>query len=466
MGVAVANSAVAPRAARAQPRQTDVLVVGAGMSGLYAAMLLEEQGLSVRVVEAQNRVGGRVITLDDVPGRPEAGPTVFRAILHARTLDLCHKLALPLETPIQFRKTEATSMLVLRGKFVKDEEWAASKENPLPEEFKSVHPFLGLYTILAKFDFLGALEDWIDPKFHDRDISTFEFLRARGLSQEALDLLDFGNFGGGLRDTSLLHDMKVAHWVEFGGKEAVAGAKHVIGGSQRLPEALARTLKGDVHLGKPIARVTQSETGVEVRCVDDTVFSAKHALMTMPFPVLKQVEFDPPLPPQQWEAFERLPYLESVKVFMVPKRPYWREDGLPPGMYTDTPISGVRGLAHGPNETVSNIICDIHSEKAEKFRFMADDDIGRYVVRHIESLRPAAKGQLEVVRVVNKSRNPYSLGDWPYWRPGQVAKYGSIVRNPWRRVHFAGDGTAVMNRGVEAALESGERAAIEILKEI
>ena len=91
---ATAVAALAPVRLRAQSEH--VIVIGAGLSGLYAAMLLEEEEVKVTLLEATDRIGGRVITLHDVPGSPEAG-LIEVGGLYARCLDLCTRLELPLE---------------------------------------------------------------------------------------------------------------------------------------------------------------------------------------------------------------------------------------------------------------------------------------------------------------------------------------------------------------------------------
>ena len=62
------------------------------------------------------------------------------------------------------------------------------------------------------------------------------------------------------------------------------------------------------------------------------------------------------------------------------------------------------------------------------------------------------------------SRDPFGAGDWVFWKPGQVVKYGNHLRLGLPRVTFCGEHTAIMQRGMEAAFESGERAALEVLQ--
>jgi monoamine oxidase len=88
------------------------------------------------------------------------------------------------------------------------------------------------------------------------------------------------------------------------------------------------------------------------------------------------------------------------------------------------------------------------------------------VVADIERLRPAAKGQLEVVAYKSWYRDPFAAGDWAVWQPGQIADLFAQVAKPHERIHFCGEHTAVSNRGMEGALESGERAALEVLSTI
>jgi monoamine oxidase len=85
------------------------------------------------------------------------------------------------------------------------------------------------------------------------------------------------------------------------------------------------------------------------------------------------------------------------------------------------------------------------------------------VVADLERLRPAAKGQLEVLGYKSWYRDPFSSGDWAVYAPGQVTSFMTDIANPHGRLHFCGEHTAVANRGMEGAMESGERVALEAL---
>lgn len=457
--VPLLNNAIARAATSDKPQ---VLIVGAGLAGLYAAMLLERQGIKVLVLEGSKRVGGRVITLDDVPGKPEAGLAVIGG-MYGRVLDACEQLKLPLEVPVQMRKTEATRMLNIGGANIPHADWSKSDRNPFPDKWKKHLPDMAMSQIMMEENPFKGLDDWIEPMFAKYDISTYEYLKSRGLNDAALRLLDLGAFTDSIRESSYLHDMRIWNWAYTGMDQQFANAKHVVGGNQRLPEAMANSLKSEIRFGKAVTRMSFDANGVEVVCTDDSRFTAKRLICSVPFPVLRRIEIDPEPPALQAEAINTLPYLNAMQVYMVPKKPYWRDDGLPPGMWTDSPIESIRALAHGEGGTVSNIICDLTGSGTYKFSFMTDAEIGSYILKWLEKLRPASKGNLEVAKIVNKPREKFAQGDWPYWKPGQVTRFGHEMRLPHGRIHFAGDGTAVLNRGAEAAFESAERAALEVL---
>ena len=97
---------------------------------------------------------------------------------------------------------------------------------------------------------------------------------------------------------------------------------------------------------------------------------------------------------------------------------------------------------------------------------MTDRECFEYVAAVLAKIRPSTRGQLEMLHVQSCARSPFGAGDWVYWQPGQVRKYGLHMRDGLDRVVFCGEHTAIMQRGMEGAFESGERAAMEIISRV
>ena len=112
-----------------------VLVVGAGLSGLNAALTLERWGYEVEVVAATDRVGGRLWTLDHVPGSPEGGGNVIGAN-YGRVIHTAHTLDVPLRTPPRALPSD----YAIGGQRISRQDWATSAHNPLPDGWRSISP--------------------------------------------------------------------------------------------------------------------------------------------------------------------------------------------------------------------------------------------------------------------------------------------------------------------------------------
>jgi monoamine oxidase len=85
------------------------------------------------------------------------------------------------------------------------------------------------------------------------------------------------------------------------------------------------------------------------------------------------------------------------------------------------------------------------------------------VIAAIEKIRPAAKGQLEVLGSHSWGRDPYAAGAWAYFRPGDVTRYAAVLGNAHGRLTFCGEHLALESRGMEGAMESAEEAVSAIL---
>ena len=183
----------------------DVVVIGAGLSGLNAATILEEQGLKVAVVEGRSRVGGRVYSEDSIPGSPEVGAN---AILggYARLTDLTPRFNIPLADNLKRATANRKKTLILNDTCIPESDWSSSNLNPFDDSSKMVMPWQYWGKLTGEKNPLTSLEDWLDPKFQKYDISIYDFLVNNGTSDEIIDLTYNTNtiFGTSAHDASLL----------------------------------------------------------------------------------------------------------------------------------------------------------------------------------------------------------------------------------------------------------------------
>jgi monoamine oxidase len=461
--------ATMPRATwAANQNQSDVIVVGAGLSGLNAALMLESQGLSVRVLEGRNRIGGRVQSLRNIPGNPEVGGTAFgpgyaRLVEAART----YGVGLIDITPVvpYFYRRE----LILGDEVIPKDKWPTHAKNPFPEGMRELMPWMYLNMFMAQKNPLQTTDAWLDPANTKFDISLHEWLRSQGLSDAAIQLAYNTNPAHGMssHDVSALMIMMGAAF--SGMQRRLAGSGKVMGytaagGNQSIPEAMANALKDEVRLNASVTGVRSTGGGAEVHCADGTVYRAKHVVCSVPCSVLRRVRIDPVFTGAQLRGVHTLESQIVNQLHLVASEPFWESDGLDPNMFTDS-LAGMVVAEHKgktPAE-VTSLTVWIRGDDAALMDQMPEDEAIAAVVRDLERLRPAAKGKLKVMGYKSWYRDPFAAGDWAYWQPGQISDFARDLATPNGNIHFCGEHTAVSNRGMEGAMESGERVALEIL---
>lgn len=454
-------AAQAPRAVWAGSL-LDVLVLGAGLAGLQAATLLEDAGLRVRVLEASPRVGGRVHTLDDLPGRPETGGTQIGAA-YTRLLRAAQRLALPLLPSGRSPLLRDDGMVMfIQGRRSSRAAWAASADNPLPEAVRSLPPDRALSRLVGASP-LRTLADWRGPAHAALDVPLGAELRGRGLSAAALRLLDVNNpYGDTLDQTSLLN----MHYAQSNTTEIMktpGPVLNIAGGNQRLPEAMARALRGDVLLGRRAIEIDAGPQGVAVRCADGSMHRARFGVCTLPLPAMRQLRFAPGLPSRHAEAVQQLAYAQVTQLHLEVLRPFWEADGLLPYLWSDGPLERMfprDELGQGRAETLT---VWINGAGCQRWDALSDDQAAQLAAEELALIFPASRGAFRLARRVAWQQLPEAGGAWANWRPGQITRYAQHLSTPLGRLHFAGEHTGRTLRGLEAAMESGERAATEIL---
>lgn len=439
--------------------RTDVVIIGAGFAGLSAARALRRAGRAAIVLEARDRVGGRVYTAQ-APGGPWvdlggqwAGPTQD------------HLLALLAEQGARTFPTWTTgdNLVLVDGK---------------ARRYRGTIPRLGVASLLDVGQAQWRLErmarqvpldaPWAARHAARWDATTLGAWLARNLrTTVARDLLTAGLesvFAAELGQLSLLHALFYIHSGRdldtlFGTTDG-AQATRVDGGMQGVAERLATG--SDVRLGCAVRRI---DHGAAVTVHHDRgVVTAERAIIAIPPHLIAAIDFTPRLPPERAALVAQTPMGAVIKCTAIYDRPFWRDAGLSGLALSD------RGPIHvafdnSPPDGSCGVLMGFAEADAAR-RLGALDEAGRRAAAlacFVRAYGPAAATPRAYTDHVWE-HDPWSGGCYgAFCPPGVWTTVGRVIRTPVGRLHWAGTETATHWSGyIDGAIASGLRAAAEV----
>ena len=450
--LALAGTGVWPRpggssAGDGAPR---AIVVGAGLAGLTAAFELERRGWSVTVLEARDRLGGRVLTVR----RPFAGGQYAEAggefidVNQTRIQAYARRFGLPLEDVR--RGFAGLEDLVYRHgrRFTTDAFTDAAARRGLDRYGE------------AAFE-LGRGIDPADPTASPRakrlDLRSaadlLDRIRARGRARFLLEAMFRDDYGVEPERLSLLYVAQAEALYR-----SVPGGQierfRIRGGNDRLVRAFARRLARPPLHGTPVSAITATESGVVVTAGEKNL-EAEYCVVAVPLPALRDVGFTPALPEPLAEAVERLQYARVLKCLLQYRRREWRKRSYSGTATTDLE-SGTFYEATDQQPGRRGILTG-YAAGGRSVRLETAPDRAR--------LRTAARGADRVLGAgaptagesAAWAQEPFSGGAWCCFAPGQVTAYWRALRTPAGRVHFAGEQASRFVGYMEGAIRSGEK---------
>jgi monoamine oxidase len=444
-------------------KETDVLILGAGMAGLHAARMLEKAGISVQVIEGSGRVGGRCWTAHNLSGSPELGAAQI-GFGYGRVRGNAAELGVKMIPPPSGAMSETTMgqiAISIDGTPPTKTPWADSPLNRLGADEKSVQPIQLQAYYLRKNDPLVGLEDWRKPEFRNIDLMSLrQYFTQQGASPEALRLMNIAIAARDLDDANALDFLRKTHYYFW---EAKNGPYNVVeGGTSSLTDAMAASLKNPVPLNKIVSGIDAGKESVSVKCRDGSNYKARVCISTIPLSVMKDIPLHGPATPEQRMAWSRQRYVGTIQIFFKFSAPYWEKDGMQGTMWTDGPFEF---FGHLPStmDPKGVLLASVNGKGVDPLNKLTPKEIGAKALAELIRLRPAAAGLVEVEHVHNWSTYPFSKGHVAYFGPGDLAPYGDIIGQPVGRLYFAGEHLSRVHAGIEGACESAEMAVLQIL---
>ena len=335
------------------------IVIGAGLAGLAAALKLQGEGIDAQVIEAQDRVGGRVHSMRQLGSNKEAGGTYIGAG-YTRIISAAERYGVGLidVTPMLafFREQE----LVLGNEIIRQADWPDHPANLFSGDDKKIMPWAYHRVLTVRENPLEQPGEWLAPAAAVHDVSVYAWLEGLGFDDAAIKLAYGMNvsFGENAHDVSaLLLFFRAA----FSVAQRRFAPEGIVGytakdGVARIPEAMAEALQSPVQLNKVVVAISNQADHAEVRCADGSIYRAPHIVCSLPFGVLRHIDMNPPLQGLQAEAVNTLPAQAMTHVYLAHRSNFWEADGYTPSLYTDGVAGMVAAARNGadPEETDSN----------------------------------------------------------------------------------------------------------------
>jgi monoamine oxidase len=445
----------------------DVVIVGAGIAGLTAARELTRAGRKVLIVEARDRVGGRIHTIQSSEGHPvELGATWVGPDQH-------EVLAMLTEYNIPLRKNLDTG---------KNVQYLDKKRS----EYKGTVPPISVFALIDMANALRKLdkatnkinlsEPWMSPKAGDLDKMTAkEYLNSIVWLKSVRSTVEIAIrtiFGCEDHEISALYFL----WVMKSGvsflklASATNGAQQdsILPGSITLPNAVYKEIldKGcHVHLSEPVEHIDQTDKEVVTIRTGKGQYKARFCVMAMPPSLSLKMRYSPLLPPAKDQLAQNMPMGAVLKTITIYENPFWLKAG-----YSGQTISDL-----GP-------VCATydHSEEDIKFYAIIGFVNGKHAIKWRQSaLEERKKAVFEEYAMLWKSKEAltpkeYIEMDWTteefsrgcyfaHMTPGSMTEFGRELNTPFDRVHWACTECATNNSGyMDGAIQSGKRAAENI----
>jgi monoamine oxidase len=440
------------------PKPARIIVIGAGLSGMVAALELRNAGYEVTILEASARPGGRVHTLRESFSDglyAEAGAGRIPST-HDLTLRYVRQFNLSL---VPFYPASGAGVYFINGK-------RSIVDTAHPLNMASVDLNLTQRERRTGLDNLEHLylddaqravgrvdaRHWPTSALLKEygSVSIQQFLRSKGASDDAIEMLVSGYQTEAALD--FLRDL-ASH-------QAPALSK-IVGGNDLLPRAFAAKLSTNIVYGAQVVRLEQTAETTHVTFLQSGLtrkLQADYLICTVPFTVLRTIGISPAFSERKQQAIQSMTYGAVSRVFLQTRTKFWKQEGVTGFATVDRAMElwnptwnepGTRGL----------LMAYAYENLARQIASQPPEERVTSMLNYFDQVQPGMKANFELGTSWVWDEQPFTKGAYCVYQPGQLDTMLPAAMLPERRILFAGEHCSSHPAWMQGALESGLQAA-------
>ncbi|EEK79343.1 Amine oxidase, flavin-containing [Bacillus cereus R309803] len=453
-------------------RPKRIIIAGAGISGLVAASLLKEAGHTITIVEANNRIGGRIYTIRE----PFSAGLYFNAgpmripETHELTLAYIRKFKLPLNLFINKTLSDIIYANHIRTRLSTFEKNPSILKYPVLENEKektAEELMLEVLEPILNFIKKDPNKNWIIVEKKYKTYSLGSFL-TEYYSDGAIDMI------GVLLDMEAYMGMSLIEVLrEMIFFTSTTKYYEITGGMDALPKAFLPQLNENIFMQYKVGEIIQEDNKVTMQVnheqtLEQYTVTGDIAIVTIPFSALRFVEIQPYdlFSYFKRRAIRELNYIAATKIAIEFKSRFWERAGQCGGKsITDLPIRFTYYPSYGLHTPGPAVILASYmwADEALTWDSLPQRERICYALKNLaEIYGDIVYSEFVTGTSFSWSQNPYSCGAFTAFEPGQELELFPYIAPPAGKVHFAGEHTTLTHGWMQGAIESGIRVAYEV----
>lgn len=424
--------------------QAPVIILGAGLAGLSAAYTLRQRGIPVLVLEAQNRLGGRVFShrIDPRENLVIEFGAEWVGYSHTALRSLADRFSLRLND------NRFNTHLIYGGNYYRPDDWDFSSEwNARWEQIVNTYKQLP-EDEQRKYDQWSWWRYLVDNGCTGRDLDLRELMDSTDFGESIRQVSAFaalGEYARNVPESQNQMDFKIE------------------GGNQQLVEKLADAIgRSFIRTGVWVNEVEVLKEGVRVRAKDGSTFSGSHVISALPAFAVTRIMWKPGLPEEQRQALQHLGYARIGKHAMLFRERFWKSEDF--DMITDGPAHYVYHGTKGQKSKAGVLIGYSIGDKAMVMDSVSDVQRLALVEASLAPMKTSWRSLLQKQERFYWGKHVHTAGAYAVYRPGQWTADHKHMAKPFGHVHFAGEHLDEEWTGfMEGAIRSGQAAALAVI---